>query len=59
MRNGWPARQPSPKKSPGPSIATTASRPVFDSTDSFTLPVWMYSTWSHGSPCVKMVSPRR
>ena len=28
MRTGWPARHPSPKKSPGPSIATTASLPV-------------------------------
>ena len=39
MRTGWPARHPSPKKSPGPSIATTASLPVFESTDSFTPPV--------------------
>ena len=38
IRTGWPARHPSPKKSPGPSIATTASRPVFDSTDSLTPP---------------------
>ena len=28
MRTGWPARHPSPKNSPGPSIATTASLPV-------------------------------
>ena len=26
--------------------------PVFDSTESFTLPVWMYMTLSQGSPCV-------
>ena len=58
IRTGWPARQPSPKKSPGPSIATTASLPAFDSTDSLTPPDWMYMTCSHGSPCVKIVSPR-
>ncbi len=39
IRTSWPARHPSPKNSPGPSIATTASLPVFDSTDSLTLPV--------------------
>ena len=38
MRTGWPARHPSPKKSPGPSIATTASLPAFESTDSLTPP---------------------
>ena len=41
MRIGWPARQPFPKKSPGPSIAITASRPVLDRTESLTLPSWM------------------
>ncbi len=41
IRTGCPARQPSPKKSPGPSMATTASRPFFDSTDSLTPPPWM------------------
>ena len=41
MRSRCPARQPSPKKSPSPSIATTASRPVLESTDSFTPPDWM------------------
>jgi len=40
----------SPKKSPGPSIATTASLPVLESTDSFTAPVWMYMTLGHRSP---------
>ena len=58
MRSGWPARHPSPKKSPGPSMATTASLPVFDSTDSLTPPDWMYRTSSQASPCVKMASPR-
>src|SRR5581483_7595181 len=58
MRNGCPARQPSPKKSPGPSIATTASRPVFDTTDSLMPPDWMYMTCSQGSPCVNTASPR-
>ena len=33
-----PARQPSPKNSPGPSIATTASLPVLERTESFTPP---------------------
>src|SRR5687768_13662068 len=58
MRTVWPAMQPSPKKSPGPSMATTASRPVFDSTESFTPPAWMYITCSERSPCVKISSPR-
>ena len=47
------------KNSPGPSIATTASRPDFESTESFTLPFWTYKTCSHGSPWVKMTSLRR
>ena len=29
-RSGWPAKHPSPKKSPGPSMATTASFPIDD-----------------------------
>jgi hypothetical protein len=58
MRTAWPVRHPSPKKSPAFSIATTASRPDCDTTDNWTLPFWMYSTWSHGSPCVKMLAPR-
>ena len=33
--------------------------PTFESTESFTPPFWMYSTCSHGSPCVKMTSARR
>src|SRR5206468_13082006 len=52
------ARHPSPKNSPGPSIATTASLPVFDTTDSLTPPDRMYRTCSQASPCVKIVSPR-
>ena len=40
MRIGWPAMHPSPKKSPGPSIATTASLPVRDTTDSLMPPDW-------------------
>jgi len=39
-------------------MPTTASRPVFDSTDSLTPPARIYSTWSQASPCVKIVSPR-
>src|SRR4051812_20789048 len=58
MRTGWPARHPSPKKSPGPSIATTASLPVLDSTDSLTPPCWMYRTSSQRSPCEKITSDR-
>src|SRR6186713_329249 len=54
MRIGWPARQPSPKKSPGPSMAITASRPVFDSTESLTSPSWMYITSVAGSPWEKI-----
>jgi hypothetical protein len=38
MRNVWPAMQPSPKKSPGPNIATTASLPEPLTTDNFTPP---------------------
>src|SRR4051812_38756762 len=58
IRSGWPARHPSPKKSVGPSIATTASRPLFESTESLTPPDWMYMTCRQTSPCVKIVSPR-
>jgi hypothetical protein len=53
IRTSWPARQPSPKKSPGPSIATTASLPDLDSTDSLMPPDWMYITCPAGSPWVK------
>ena len=58
MRTRCPARHPSPKKSPGPSIATTASLPLVDSTDSFTPPAWMYMTSLQASPCAKITSPR-
>src|SRR5438045_2887450 len=57
-RRGCPARHPSPKKSPGPSIATTASLPLFESTDSLTPPCWMYMTLSQPSPWAKMTSER-
>ena len=46
------------KKSPGPSIATTASLPPGDSTESFTVPFWMYRTLSAASPWEKMTSAR-
>ena len=39
--DGCPARHPSPKKSPGASMATIASLPLRDKTDSFTPPCWM------------------
>ena len=55
----WPARTPSPKKSPGTSIATTASLPMWDSTESLTAPFWRYLTSLPGSPCEKMTSRRR
>src|SRR5438034_16502 len=38
IRTDCPARHPSPKKSPGLIIPTTASRPVGESTESFTPP---------------------
>jgi hypothetical protein len=41
MRSGCPARLPSPKKSPLPKIATTASFPRVERTVSFTLPFSM------------------
>ena len=41
MRSICPARHPSPKKSLGPSMATTASCPAEDSTDSLTPPSWI------------------
>jgi len=41
MRSGWPFRHPSPKKWPGPRIATTASLPCLETTTSLTLPCWM------------------
>jgi hypothetical protein len=43
-----PVSAPSPKKSPGPSIATTASLPVRESTEILMLPFWMYMTASLG-----------
>src|SRR6266849_5173575 len=58
-RTDCPAKHPSPKKSPGSSIATTASRPALERTESFTPPLWIYRTLSHGSPWVKMTSARR
>jgi hypothetical protein len=41
MRRGCEARQPSPKKSSGPRIATTASLPCAETTVILTLPFWM------------------
>jgi hypothetical protein len=52
-REGSP---PSPKKSPGPRIATTASLPVLLTTESFTPPSWMYMTFFAGPPWPKMIS---
>jgi hypothetical protein len=51
MRTGWPASAPSPKKLPAPRIATIASRPVFEITDSLTSPFLTYSTVSQAAPC--------
>ena len=47
MRMGCPARHPSPKKSPVLSMATTASLPDAESTESLTPPFWMYITALH------------
>lgn len=56
--DGVPARQPSPKNEPSLSIATMASRPPLEATESFTSPFWMYRQGVHGSPCTKMAAPR-
>ena len=52
IRKVCPAMHPSPKKSPGPNIATTASFPEPFTTDNFTPPFWMYITVSAASPWV-------
>ncbi len=44
MRRLWPARHPSPRKSPLLSSPTTASLPPLDTTDSFTAPRLMNIT---------------
>ena len=56
MRTGWPARHPSPRKSPGPRMATTASLPVADNTESFTLPSWRWKTEFAGPPWANTVA---
>ena len=48
--NGLTARQPSPKKSPGPRMATTASLPTSLTTESFTPPFCKYITLLAASP---------
>src|SRR6202035_2820853 len=57
MRTGLPIMQPSPRKSPGPIIARTASLPCGLTMDSLAFPDWMYKTSSHGSSCEKMTCP--
>ena len=59
IRTDWPASAPSPKKSPGVSIATTASLPIWDSTESLTAPFWRYLTSLPASPWAKTTSPGR
>lgn len=54
MRWSWPARPPSPKKSPSPRIARVASFPTSDTTLSRTLPFWTKNKPSEKSPCAKM-----
>src|ERR1051326_4659565 len=49
-----PARQPSPKKWPASSSATTASFPACDKTDSLTAPLSTYITLVAGSPWAKI-----
>src|SRR5689334_22556720 len=39
-------------------MATTASLPMRESTDSLIAPFWMYLTSLQGSPCEKTTSPR-
>ena len=56
IRTVWPAMQPSPKKSVGPNIATTASFPDPFTTDNFTPPCWTYMTLLAASPWLKMDS---
>ena len=41
VRRSCPARQPSPKNSPGPSVATSATWPARETADSLTPPVRM------------------
>src|ERR1043166_5834680 len=59
MRTGCPASAPSPKKSPGTSIATTASLPIRESTDSLIAPLCRYLTSLPASPCANTTCPRR
>jgi hypothetical protein len=54
-----PARQLSPRNCPGPSFATTQSRPASDRAVRVTRPVRKYITLAHGSPCEKIVAVRR
>src|SRR5687768_14346033 len=56
MRVVWLARQPSPKKWPEWSTATTASLPACDTTERRTVPLSTYITVSAGSPCAKIVA---
>src|SRR5580692_3471302 len=56
IRTVWPAMHPSPKKSVGPNIATTASFPDPFTTENFTPPFWTYMTLSAPSPCEKIDS---
>ena len=50
IRCVWPARQPSPKKCPASSTATTASFPACDKTDRRTAPFSRYMTLVAGWP---------
>src|SRR5579864_721252 len=56
MRWGWPAKLPSPKKSPGPRMAMIASLPLSLTAVILTPPSRMYMTLEAGAPCEKMVS---
>src|ERR1700688_2256136 len=57
MRTGLPIMQPSPRKSPGPRMASTASLPWGFTMVSLALPDWMYQTSLHGSSCEKSACP--
>src|ERR1017187_2149732 len=56
IRIGCPANPPSPIKSPGPKIPTTASLPVLETTEIFTPPFRMYIIFWQGSPWENSVS---
>src|SRR3981081_681997 len=57
MRTRFPIIQPSPRKSPGPTIARTASLPCGFTMVSLAFPDWMYRRSSQGSSCENITCP--